>query len=287
MMRALKIFSVVLLVLAAALFAAAEAQAYLGRDDTLPEITAESDTLEVPCDYTEEQLLEGVSASDERDGDLTDQVLVGEFSRFIEPGVCDLSYVVFDASEHMATLTRRVRFTDYHAPRFALSAPLCFEEGTTNNTAVRALFTAGDMLDGDLTDWITYVETDAVYSTPGDYTITMEVRNSFGDTASYAFPIHIYEQNAQALDIALTAPIVYVQQGASFNPKAYVEEITDASGSAYDLKLLKADSNVDTAVPGLYEVHYEVQAADGDSTAQDGGLYGEIWLTVIVQEVPA
>ena len=98
---------------------------------------------------------------------MTSQILVGDFSRFIEPGICDLTYVVFDSADHMATLTRRVTFTDYHSPRFALEQPLCFEAGSTNNTEVRAMFTVEDLLDGDLTDWITYVETCLLYTSGG------------------------------------------------------------------------------------------------------------------------
>lgn len=310
MIRLLRGVSIAALALALALFIAAQVNERMNQDDTLPTITADSDTIEIPCDYTQEQLLAGISASDAKDGDLTGQVLVGNFTRFIEPGVCDLNYVVFDSSEHMATLTRRVRFTDYHSPRFGLAEPLVFAESTTNNTEVRALFSASDVLDGDLTDWITYVETNAAYNNPGDYTITMEVSNSFGDTVSYAFPIHIYERNTQDFDITLTTPLAYIDQGSSFDPLAYVESIADYSGNKYDPSLLNVTSTVDTATPGIYEVHYEIGNAMGTSdeeseetveenpeeneetgdenllTSIEGeGQYGQIWLTVIVQEV--
>ena len=310
MIRLLRGVSIAALALALALFIAAQVNERMNRDDTLPTITTDSDTIEIPCDYTQEQLLAGISASDAKDGDLTGQVLVGNFTRFIEPGVCDLNYVVFDSSEHMATLTRRVRFTDYHSPRFGLAEPLVFAESTTNNTEVRALFSASDVLDGDLTDWITYVETNAAYNNPGDYTITMEVSNSFGDTVSYAFPIHIYERNTQDFDITLTTPLAYIDQGSSFDPLAYVESIADYSGNKYDPSLLNVTSTVDTATPGIYEVHYEIGNAMGTSdeeseetveenpeeneetgdenllTSIEGeGQYGQIWLTVIVQEV--
>ena len=311
MIRLLRGVSIAAFAAAVLLFAAAQVNEQMNRDDTLPTSTADSDTLEIPCEDTTEQLLAGVSAYDEADGDLTSQVLVGSFTRFIDPGICDLSYVVFDSSEHMATATRRVHFTDYHSPWFSLDEPLVFAESTTNNTEVRDLFSASDVLDGDLTDWITYVETNAAYNNPGDYTITMEVRNSFGDTVSYAFPIHIYERNTQDFDITLTTPLVYVEQGGSFDPLAYVESISDFSGNRYDPALLDITSTVDTSAPGIYEVHYEIGSAgaSADDTAEEGAgdrqasaegedaqaplrtsiegedQYGQMWLTVIVQEV--
>lgn len=298
MIKWLRRFSIVALVVAVVIFAVAQAVDFMGQDDTWPEISCESELLEISCSYTQEELLAGVTAMDAKDGDLTDQILVSGFSRFLTPGECELSYVVFDSSEHMATLTRRVRFTDYRSPRFALAEPLCFAEGMTNNTEVRALFSASDMLDGDLTDWITYVETNAAYNNPGDYTITMEVRNSFGDTVSYDFPIHIYERNTQNVEIALTTPLVYVTQGEEFDPEDYVRAIYDATGEEYSEDLLEITSGVDPSTPGLYEVHYELrletdggeadedaETEEGQSTSSaDGGLYGQTWLTVIVQE---
>lgn len=310
MIRLLRGFAVVALALAIVIFAAAEVREQMNADDTLPTITMDSDAIDIPCEYTADQLLAGISAYGEADGDLTSQVLVGSFTRFIDPGICDLSYVVFDSSEHMATATRRVHFTDYHSPRFSLDGPLVFAESTTSNTEVWDLFSATDVLDGDLTDWITYVETDAAYNNPGDYTITMEVSNSFGDTVSYAFPIHIYERNTQDFDITLTTPLAYIDQGSSFDPLAYVESIADYSGNKYDPSLLNVTSTVDTGTPGIYEVHYEIGNAMGTSdeeseeaveedpeeneetgdenllTSIEGeNQYGQMWLTVIVQEV--
>lgn len=276
MLKLLRRVALAALALAIAVFAFAKVRELTARDDTMPSISAEGDSIDITCEYTTEQLLEGVTASDAKDGDLTSQVMVGSFTRFIQPGVCDLSYAVFDSSGHMATTSRRVRFTDYHSPRFSLSSPLVFSEGSTTNADVQDMFSATDLLDGDLTDWITYEGTDAVYDNPGDYTITMEVTNSFGDTVRYDFPVHVYERGTQDFSIELTEPLAYVSQGGEFDPLSYVEEATDASGEGYDPSLLQVSSNVDTSTPGIYEVHYQMGDAEGER-------YGQMWLTVIVE----
>lgn len=287
MIRLLRGVSIVALVAAVLLYAAALARDWMSQDHTMPTITAASETLEIPCEYTPEQLLEGMSAFDEVDGDLTSEILLGNFSRFLEPGVCDLNYIVFDSANHMATLTRRVTFTDYHSPRFSLAAPLCFGEESTTNLEVRELFSATDLLDGDLTEWITYVESDASFSTAGDYTMTMEVTNSFGDTVSYAFPVHIYERGTQNVSISLEEPLVYLDQGDTFDPEDYVSSVTDQGGNHYSVAQLDITSTVDPDTPGIYEVHYEFgQDPDTHFGAEQGtNQYGEMWLTVIVQEV--
>ncbi len=277
MIRLLRVFSVVVLVAALAVFAFASVQDYLERDDTIPTLSATSDSITITSDYTIDDLLEGVSASDVKDGDLTDQVLVGSFTRFIQPGVCILSYTVFDSSGNMATLTRQVRFTDYHSPRFTLSAPLVFAEGSSSSTEALSLFSVADVLDGDLTDWITLVDSTVSYNSSGDYTITLEVSNSFGDTVSYAFPVHIYERGTHSVSIELTEPLIYITQGEGFDPLSYVEAITDDSGTTYTTSDLEVSSEVDTSTPGIYEVSYQI-----GNTGE--GIFGQMWLTVIVEE---
>ena len=279
MIRLLRVFSVVVFVAALAVFAFASIQDYLECDDTIPTLSAASDSIDITSDYTVDDLLEGVSAFDANDGDLTDQVLVGSFTRFIQPGVCTLSYAVFDSSGNMATLTRQVRFTDYRSPRFTLSAPLVFAEGTSSSTEALSLFSVTDVLDGDLTDWITFVTSTVSYNSPGDYAITLEVSNSFGDTVSYAFPVHIYERErgTQNASIELTEPLVYITQGESFDPLSYVEAVTDYYGTTYTISDLEVSSEVDTDTPGIYEVHYQI------GNTQEG-TFGQMWLTVIVEE---
>ena len=91
-MRLVKIGLMVVFILSAALFGVSEILELKGRDGRA-EIVSDRDVLEIPCAYTMEQLMEGVSASDEQDGDLTDQIVAGAFSRFTEAGVADLTYV--------------------------------------------------------------------------------------------------------------------------------------------------------------------------------------------------
>jgi hypothetical protein len=95
-------------------------------DNTVPVITIETDFIEVKCAATNKDLLKGVTATDEKDGDLTDEVIVESVSRFIEPGVCVVKYAVCDSNNHVARATRKVKYTDYEAPKFKLKNSLCF-----------------------------------------------------------------------------------------------------------------------------------------------------------------
>ena len=55
-------------------------------DSTKPSLTSDREEMELSVDYEEGDLLEGLTASDAKDGDLTDQIIVGSFSQFLEPG---------------------------------------------------------------------------------------------------------------------------------------------------------------------------------------------------------
>ena len=91
------------------LFAAAGALVYLGKDRTAPEITIKKEEIS----YTEGEdttvLLTGVTAKDNIDGDLTDQVFV---DRIIQTGkdAAVVYYGVMDQSYNVATARRKIEY---------------------------------------------------------------------------------------------------------------------------------------------------------------------------------
>lgn len=276
-MRIVRMILIIVSAISLGIFGVSEIIQAAGRDRTIPEITSTMDVLEIPCDYTEEQLLEGLSASDGKDGDLTSRIIPGAFSRFIEKGLCNLTYVVFDSSNQPASLTRQVRFTDYHSPRFTLTEPLVFVQQEGSYSDAMARLGAQDMLDGDLSGWITQTDTDVNYQQPGSYTMTVEVSNSFGDTSTAALPVHVVSAEQLGAEISLVSPVVYVSVGATIDPASYVSGATDTMGNEISTDQVSASSGVDTQTPGCYEIHYEVHDDAGSSV-------GQTWLTVIVEE---
>lgn len=274
-MRLVKIGLIIVFLVSAGLFCVTGLMKLGSRGDEKPVIESDGETLEISCEYTKEDLLLGVTASDEEDGDLTDQIVAGSFSRFVDPGVTGLTYVVFDSQGQSASLTREVRFTDYHSPRFALSEPLVFREGEGSYTEAMERLDAVDQLDGSRKDWIIQTDTDVNYSTAGNYTMSVEVTNSLGDTASAGLPVHVVKAQSRNVQIALTQGIVYLEAGEEIDPASYISGVTGPNGAALDPGTVSAQSGVDVNTPGCYEIHY--QASDGAGNA------GETWLTVIVE----
>lgn len=274
-MRLVKIGLIIVFLVSAGLFGVTGLMKLGSRGDEKPVIESDGETLEISCEYTKEDLLLGVTASDEEDGDLTDQIVAGSFSRFVDPGVTGLTYVVFDSRGQSASLTREVRFTDYHSPRFALSEPLVFREGEGSYTEAMERLDAVDQLDGSRKDWIIQTDTDVNYSTAGNYTMSVEVTNSLGDTAFAGLPVHVVNAQSRNVQIALTQGIVYLEAGEEIDPASYISGVTGPNGAALDPGTVSAQSGVDVNTPGCYEIHY--QASDGAGNA------GETWLTVIVE----
>lgn len=275
-MRIVRSLLIAFTILSSGLFGVSGLIKLSSRDTTEPKIESDREVLEIPCEYTQEQLLEGLSAADEKDGDLTDQIIAGPFSRFISEGVCNVTYVVFDSSNQPAALTRKVRFTDYHAPRFTLSEPLVFSEQEGNYSVVMQRLGAQDALDGDLKEWVIQTDTDAAYQKAGTYTISVEVSNSMGDTAQADLPVHVVSADRRSVGIALTQGIVYVESGTQIDPYSYVSGVTAADGSALDVSVVSVSSGVDVNTPGCYEIYYQATDIYGNM--------GETWLTVIVED---
>ena len=75
---------------------------YLARstDTSEPVISFDEDTVRLPVTATEEDLLSGVTAYDQKDGDLTSRVIVESISNFSEPGVSTVTYAVVDGDNH-------------------------------------------------------------------------------------------------------------------------------------------------------------------------------------------
>lgn len=274
-MRIIRTILLICAVLAFGLFGVSEALELRDKDRVPPQITAETDVIEVPCAYTRQGLMEGIRAWDEEDGDLTDQVVFSTFSRFLEPGVCNLTYVVFDSADQAASLTRTVRFSDYHSPRFTLSTPLVYQEGRgTYNDIVEALG-AWDMLDGDRTDWVVRTATNLNFQTAGSYSVSYEVSNSYGDSSSVQLPVHVIPVQTGMGGIELNTGLVYLSVGQSMDPAQYIQKVTAADGTQVDPATVSISSQVNAQTAGCYEVHYEVEDGQGN--------HYETWLTVIVE----
>lgn len=275
-MRYVKFMVLLLLMVAIGIYAAAEIQERMQQDASRPEITSDMEVLELPCGYTEEQLLAGLHAEDPEDGDITSKILVGEISRFIDRGEFNVTYIVFDSANHSASLTRKVQLTDYQAPELLLQAPLVYGEGEGFAQLITYRLGATDIVDGDLTENIKVNTSTIDFQLAGEYSVSVEVSNSYGDTVITDLPVHVVASEEQMIQIELTKPLVYINKGGRVNKESYIGKVTSRMGYEYDSKQVEITSNLDIETPGCYQVEYRI--------ADEQGNMGVNWLTVIVRE---
>ena len=250
-MRKLKIFSVLLLLISSAAFAGYKIYEKGLADNEAPVITCGEGNIQVSVSDTEEKLLEGVTAEDQRDGDITDKVVVQSIAEFSEDNKREITYAVADEAGNVGYGKRTLEYTDYSEPRFNLSQPLLYPLGSTFNVADGV--SASGSLDGDLTSKIKYtLDRSISTTTAGSYNVEFRVSDSAGRTSYLQTVLEVYDPSDYQIEVTLSQYLVYIDVNQEFDPNAYYEEADAEEGT------LSIESTVNTAEPGCYYVDYNV-----------------------------
>jgi hypothetical protein len=223
-----------------------------------PQIQCEAEVLEVSVHATEEELLAGVSAQDNRDGDLTEKIMIQGVSRLLTENTARITYVVADSSDNIASCTRTLHYIDYFPPRFALTGIPVYSTDIEMNalSELKKTLTAVDTKDGDLSGQIRILAKGIDVSLENTHILTIEVTNSLGGFESIPLTIVIDNEGAMNPLVTLREYITYVSAGSDFEPKDYVLTVNgeDFEGS---YPALRIHSEVDTQIPGAYQVCYQ------------------------------
>ncbi len=223
-------------------------------DKTVPVITVEEETLEVSIKATNEDLLKGVTAYDEKDKDLTDKVVVESISRFGEIGVCTVTYAVCDSDNHVSTAKRKIRYTDYTSPKIYLQNSPCYSllESADIFEAVRAKC----CIDGDITNQMIVTSENYGNSVEGVFTIDAIVTNSKGDTVTSSLPLIIEDRKLGCPKIELSEYLIYAEKGQKFDFRKYLVGAINAAEEPLDITPTRIETDYNPDVPGTYLVHY-------------------------------
>jgi len=227
-------------------------------DEIAPVITLLGDasvTVEAGTSYTDA----GVTASDNKDGDLTNMIAVGGSVNVNAPATYVLTYNVKDAATNPATeVTRTVVVKDTIAPVITLTGEpeISFVEGATY---VDAGATASDSLDGDISANIVTAGDTVDVTTPGTYIITYNVTDNAQNLATQVTrTVTVTEAPDEVAPVItlLGDASVIVEAGTSY---------TDAGATASDNKegdltgAIVVGGSVDVNVPATYVLTYNVQ----------------------------
>ena len=231
---------------------------YMGQDRKGPEITiAESKKNSYTADMTTEDLLEGVKAVDEKDGDVSDSLTVENVYPNEKGDGVTVVYVAKDNSNNVTKVT-------YHM--------------TSDGNLMG--FTSGDKTPSDRNDTTAgndedqqdEEETDTEDSeSPEDTEMTEEEKAQEREEAK------IDQLNPQDPRFYLNTYYVEITKGTQIDRLSYVKDIQDDKDSTSDLyRKIQITGTVDVNTPGTYELTYYV--VDSNGNASNGAV-----LTIVVK----
>ena len=275
-MKKWKSICLVLIVLCLAAFYGYRAVDRITTDTQAPQITM-SGQLQVSVGDPKTALLQGVTAQDKKDGDVTASVLVERVRLVDSDGTVNVTYAAFDKAGNVAKAERQVQYIDYESPRFTLNGPLAFQQNSGFD--VLSVVSVEDMLDGDITHRVRAASVDKNSITSlGTHDVEFRVTNSLGQTVKLCLPVEVYPAGTYQGSLELTDYLIYLPVGTRCDAKSYLGKFTQGTdttvlnGSLPGDFSLRTTGSVDTGTPGVYSVAYEVtyNKADGVSSAYTG-----------------
>lgn len=271
-MRYLRIFAVVIFLISALFAFWANMQYNSNTNRDFPVLHNQYPELTLSVNDPPEALMQGLTAEDATDGDITDRIMVASTSHFLAENTISVKYVVFDSHNNSATTTRRVTYPDYQSPRFSLSKSPVYTRGEPFDLLDH--LTVTDDLDGDITNRVRVV-TNAVsnYNT-GMYPLIVEVSNSCGDTQQLTVWV-TYKDKDNTAHIDLRQHILYITLGDDFEPNDWVTAVHDDQNQPLETDNIRIKGNLDLQTPGCYQLLY---------IYDDGKLEGQADMIVVVRE---
>lgn len=277
-MRRVRVIVCMLFVISCAVCGIYLVKTHMVEDHTPPTITCEEESIEVSVSAEDSELLKGVKAKDNKDGNITKSVTISSMSHFIEKGKRTITYIVFDKANQAGTAQRTLIYTDYTPPKIHLTKPLRYTSNQMGSVNLVENVTAEDCLDGDLTNQVRVSMGDSYYSSdPGSYPITLLVNNSAGDVCSVPVNVEVTD-STDRYETSKTYPmlteyIAYAKVGGAVDAGAFLSgvvkgnsELTFAEDGAYigfGPESIFIQSNVDYSQPGVGTIDYSYTNEDG------------------------
>lgn len=261
-----------------------------GIDGSSPEISVNQEEMTVSVNDSRQTLLNGITAYDKKDGDVTDSLIVESISGFTKDKKRTVTYAAFDSDLHVTKTSRDISYSDYTSPVFSLESPLEFRIGTTN---IIGALSCTDCLDGNISSFIKVIPPENfTIDEPGEYLVTFQASNSAGDTASIKAMVVMYDSAVnRGPQIHLSDYLIYISPGQIIDPRSYLTKVT-INGRTYDVvpgagnynnpdrdknervvvgtDQIHVDSNLYVNTPGSYRFLYSMTIDAGNQETVTG-----------------
>lgn len=227
---------VAMLLLACAALLAGNVVVYIGEDRNGPEITVPQEEVTYVAGSDTSALLNGVTAADDRDGDVTSTVTVESIIPNEDQTGASVIYVAKDSKNNVTKATRLISYAADAGQAAAQEAETAAQQAAQEAAAADQTAASGE---------------DAQTADDGA---------AQNEAAIAALP-------AESPRFYLTQYSVEVERGAELNRLGYVQDITDDKDSRDELyQGIQISGEVDTNTPGEYMLEYYVVDSDGNTS---------------------
>ena len=227
---------VAMLFLACAALLAGNVVVYIGEDRNGPEISVPQEEITYVAGTDTSALLNGVTAQDDRDGDVTDTVTIESIIPNANQTGASVVYVAKDSKNNVTKETRTILYST-----------------DANQAAAQA---AAEQVAADQAAAEQAAQGDAA----GESAQTTDDGAAQNEAAIAAL-------SAESPRFYLTQYSVELERGAELNELSYVQDITDDEDSREELyQGIRISGEVDTNTPGEYTLEYHVVDSDGNNS---------------------
>ena len=227
---------VAMLFLACAALLAGNVVVYIGEDRNGPEISVPQEEITYVAGTDTSALLNGVTAQDDRDGDVTDTVTIESIIPNANQTGASVVYVAKDSKNNVTKETRTILYST-----------------DANQAAAQA---AAEQVAADQAAAEQAAQGDAA----GESAQTTDDGAAQNEAAIAAL-------SAERPRVYLTQYSVELERGAELNELSYVQDISDDEDSRDELyQGIRISGEVDTNTPGEYTLEYHVVDSDGNNS---------------------
>ena len=232
---------VAMLFLACAALLAGNVVVYIGEDRNGPEISVPQEEITYVAGTDTSALLNGVTAQDDRDGDVTDTVTIESIIPNADQTGASVVYVAKDSKNNVTKETRTIVYsTDANQAAAQAAAEQAAADQAAQDQAAAEQAAQGDAA--------------------GESAQTTDDGAAQNEAAIAAL-------SAESPRFYLTQYSVELERGAELNELSYVQDISDDEDSRDELyQGIRISGEVDTNTPGEYTLEYHVVDSDGNNS---------------------
>lgn len=219
--------------------------------------------IEVPTKTSDKELLKYVTAFDEEDGDLTENIIVERQNYFLEKGLTTVNFAVCDSDNNTVKLKKKIRFSDYTSPQIELLDDLIIPTRAT--VSFKNVTTVVDKYDGDISGKAKIISPNYNNLKAGEYDVNFKVTNSFSDTCDITVKAIVTDEDYSAATIKLSKYLIYTSIGETVNFKDYIKGVIGVNDQNYSAsQVVIDDSEFNPEKAGTYNVFFSIKS--GSST---------------------